>query len=399
MKRLVVVSALLAGGIACGGSSGGGVDSGSGTPADAAIDAYPTAAHPAYPQVPNLGGPRLPHPQVYTVTFGSDARAPQLEAFAQWIVGSQWLATVGAEYGIGSGSAAGAVHDPQTPPAAITSAEIEAYLGSGVTSGAIPKPAAPFTLADALYVVYYPQATHITTTFVDGIIKKSCTDFGGYHGEVHQNGLDFAYAAIPTCGGNIPGLDAVGTVEEIVSHEILEAATDAMPITAPAYQLHADPEDAWYSTFEFEVELGDMCEAPTRFVMEDGFPAQRTWSNAAAAAGGEPCVPVDPSLPVYGISAPTATQHVAAGSAVDIPVTGWSTGPLADWQLTPEFFGGTRLTVQVRNPTLNNGVATMVHVAVPASVASGSHASYALVSAHTTDGSDGTMWPLAIDVP
>ena len=215
------------------------------------------------------------------MTFANDPRAATFEAFAQWIVGSSWLGTVGPEYGVGAGTVAGVAHRPETPPVTQTSADIEAYLANGIMDGSIPQPALPATLADALYIIYYPTTTTITATFVDGITKVSCSDFGGYHGEVHQGGLNFAYAAIPDCSGAVTGLTANETVEMIVSHEVIEAATDTFPITAPAWQLLPDPTDAWYSAFEFEVEVGDLCEAPSRYIREAGFVAQRIWSNVA----------------------------------------------------------------------------------------------------------------------
>lgn len=385
---------------ACGGG-------GSGTPLDAPVvpvDAFPTAAHTPYPQLPDQGGPRLASPQLITVTFASDARAPMLEAFATWIVGSSWLTSVGAEYGISHGAIAGVAHRPETPPAMLTSAEIEAYLAAGVTDGSIPKPAAPHTLADALYIVYYPATTAITTTFVNGIVKRSCVDFGGYHGEVHSGGLDFAYAAIPTCAGAVQGLTALETVEMIVSHEVIEAATDARPISAPAFQVRPDPADPWATTFEFEVEDGDLCEAPSRFVREAGFVAQRSWSNAAAAAGGEPCVPVDPALPAFGVTAaPTGVPRAAPGTTTDFTLTGWSTGPVADWKLTAQIFGGggnlaTRPRVTFSTPMVNNGGTAIAHVVLPAGAVSGVTWGIVLIAAHTPDNQDATMWPIAVTV-
>jgi hypothetical protein len=367
-----------------------------------AIDAFPTAPHTAYPQVPNLGGPVLAHPQLITVTFANDTRAPMLEAFAQWIVGSSWLATVGPDYGIGTGAVTGVAHRPETPPDMMASADIEAYLAAGVMDGSIPQPAAPATLADALYIVYYPSTTAITATFVDGIIKHSCSDFGGYHGEVRVNGLSFAYAAIPTCAGVIPGLTDLETTETIVSHEFIEAATDAAPISAPAYQLRPDPTDAWYTAFEFEVEVGDLCEVPSLFVREAGFVAQRIWSNTAVAAGGEPCLPVDPTLPAFGVTAtPGDTQHIAPGASLDITLTGWSTGAVADWKLAAQFFSnpgitGKRVGASLGAMTLGNGGMATVHITVPAGAASGNQAGLIIISSHTPD--DGTIWPIAIDV-
>ncbi len=52
-------------------------------------------------------------------------------------------------------------------------------------------------------------------------------DDGQGLGESHQNGLEFAYAVIPECGGAVTGLSVVETLEMIVSHEVIEAATDA----------------------------------------------------------------------------------------------------------------------------------------------------------------------------
>lgn len=372
--------------------------------ADAAMtaDAYPTAPHTPYPQIPDQGGPRLAHPQLVTVTFANDPRAPTLEAFAQWIVGSSWLHAVGAEYGVDAGAVAGVAHRPETPPAMVTSADIEAYLAAGVADGSIPKPA---SLAGALYIIYYPASTTITATFVHGITKVSCSDFGGYHGEVHGNGMDFAYAAIPSCAGVVPGLSADETTEMIVSHEVIEAATDAMPITAPAWQLHEDPSDAWFAAFGgFEVEVGDMCEEPSRFVKESGFVAQRSWSNAAAAAGGEPCLPVDPALPAFGVTLqPAGTQHAAAGSTIDLAVTGWSTAAVADWKLSADVWGnttlGNRTKVTFDAATLNNRGTTMMHVTLPGGAASGTVKSIFVISSHSTADTDATTWPLAVAVP
>jgi hypothetical protein len=376
---------------ACGGGSGGTPDT---VPV---IDAFPTAPHTAYPQLPDLGGPRLAQPQLITVTFATDTRVATLESFAQWIVGSSWITTVGAEYGVAHGAVAGVAHRIDTPLATMTSGDIEAYLAAGVMDGSIPQPAAPATLADALYIIYYPSTTAITATFVNGIMKRSCSDFGGYHGEVHQGALNFAYAVIPDCGGRVLGLTVDETTELIASHEVIEAAT-----TAPAWQLRPDPTDAWYSTFEFEVEVGDLCEAPSRFTREAGFVAQRSWSNAAAAAGGEPCLPIDPALPAFGVTAsPAGARHVAPGGSVDFTLTGWSTGTTADWRLAPQLAGNpgiitTRTKISLSAPMINNGGTVTAHVTIPPAVASGTISSIFIISSHTPD--DATMWPLSIDV-
>jgi hypothetical protein len=355
-----------------------------------APDAYPTATHAPWPQLPDQGGPRLQHPQLVTVTFANDARAASLEAFAQWIVGSNWLAAVGAEYGISAAAVAGVAHRPETPPAALTNADVEAYLAAGIADGSIPRPA---NLADALYLVYYPSTTTITTTFVHGIMAVSCTGYEAYHSEAHASGLDFSYAVMPSCGG-----ETTEILQSAASHELIEAATDAFPITAPAFQLREDPTDAWYANFSFEVEVGDMCEAPDRTITEAGYTAQRSWSNAAAAAGGDPCVPGG-DMPAFGTSGPTMPQIIPAGGSADLPLASWSTGTVDDFQLALQawFSDGTALThahFALDAMTANNGATPTLHVTMPANARSGNFTRVLLVSSHSA--ADASMWPIVI---
>ena len=365
---------------ACGGSSS--------TPKP---DAYPTAEHTPYPVLPDQGGARLTSPQLVTVTFNNDARASALEGFAQWIVTSDWLTAVGSEYGITPGGIAGVAHRPEVPPQALTSADVENYLAGGITDGSIPKPA---DLSQALYIVYYPMGTTITTTFVHGIIKVSCTDYGAYHGEAHAMGLDFSYAVVPDCG------ESMAELESAVSHEFIEASTDAMPISAPARQLREDATDAWFTNFQFEVEDGDMCEAPERTVTIAGYTVQRTWSNVAAVSG-DPCVPS--GAPVgFGTSGPATVQTIAAGGSADVPLVGWSSGPVDDWKLTAQiwFADGTTTTrphLSLDQTTLNNGGTATAHVTVPTTATSGQRASFLIISAHTP-ATDQQMWPVSVQV-
>ncbi len=353
-------------------------------------DAYPAATHTPYPQVPDQGGPKLAHPQLVTVTFANDSRAADLEAFAQWIATSDWLTAVGAEYGVHTGGVAGVAHRPETPPAALTSADVEAYLAAGIADGSIPQPA---NLADALYMVYYPSTTTITTTFVNNIVKVSCVDYEAYHSEAHQSGLDFAYAVMPNCNG-----ETMDITTESASHELIEAATDAWPITQPALQLRPDPTDAWFSTFQFEIEVGDMCEAPDRPMTDGGYSVQRSWSNQAAAAGGDPCIPGAPASG-FGTSGPETVQVVPIGGTADIPLASWSNATVDDFTLAfqPWFSDGAATTharLSLSATTANNGATPSVHVVVPTTSRTGLQTRVLIVSQHSA--ADPQMWPLVI---
>ena len=365
-------------------------------PDGAPADGFSPAPHQAFPQVPDQGGPRLRHPAVVTVTFADDPRRATLEAFARWIVGSRWLAAVGAEYGVGAGSTAGAAQRTEHALVAVRSADIEAFLAQGVLDGSLPRPAGGLT--DALYMVYYPSTTAITATFVDGITLQSCTDFGAYHGEVHQSGMDFSYAAMADCGVAGSGLTDLEEIEQAASHELIEAATDAMPITAPAFQLRRDGASAWFSTFRFEVEVGDLCEVPAQAYREGGFVAQRTWSNTGAASGSDPCVPADPAVAYYNTTAtPDLVQRVAPGTTVEYTLHGWSTGALPNWRLSTRVRGTLAVTTVFSSNVMNNGGTATLRVTVPPGAVSGSASAIYLVSQRSSQ--DYHTWPLYIAVP
>jgi hypothetical protein len=155
-------------------------------------------------------------------------------------------------------------------------------------------------------------------------------------------------------------------------------------------------------TFEFEVELGDMCEASLLYVREAGFVAQRCWSNAAAAAGAEPCVPAVNNTPGFGASpAMPATLQLAAGAAADVAFTGWSSGPVPDWKVSPLVWSeppavSQKVKLTLDATMLNNGGTVTAHVAVPAATSSGTVASFFVESSH--DANDDAVWPIAVVV-
>jgi hypothetical protein len=361
------------------------------------VDVFQPGPHEPFLQVPNQGGPRLQHPALVTITFAGDTRHTDFEQYAQWLVGSSWLTTVGGEYGIGAGTVGGAVQVTDSAPTTpITSADVETYLATGIENGTIPTPAGGF--ANALFLIYYPTTADITTTFAGGVTAQSCTDWGAYHGEAHQMGLDFSYAVMADCNSTGPMLTDEQEIEIAASHEIIEAATDAFPITQPAYQLAVDPTSAWYSFFQFEVEVGDLCEIPALAATETGHVAQRIWSNAAAAAGHDPCIPTDPTIPYFNTSAsPNMTAHAAPGATVQFQLQGWSVAPVADWTLSTALLGTFTPMVQFSTMNMNNGGTSTMSVTVPADAAAGTSARIVLWSEHSA--SDYHSWELDVATP
>ena len=148
---------------------------------------------------------------------------------------------------------------------------------AGLADGSLPKPAGG-DLRDVLYMLQFPQQTVITAGS-----SMSCVDFGGYHASARRNGLEVAYAVIATCPGFIDHQTTLEIRELVSSHELIEAATDPLPDNHPGFQL-ADPASPWLA---LGAEVGDLCTRgdATATWHESGFVAQRSWSNAAAAAG------------------------------------------------------------------------------------------------------------------
>jgi hypothetical protein len=135
-------------------------------------------------------------------------------------------------------------------------------------------------------------------------LGTSCTDFGGYHiatalDATHGN-RSIPYVVVPSCPG-WANLTGVATRTAPGSHEIIEAATDPFAFTTPAYYWADDPHVFW----GFAVggtEVGDLCvEIPYPYFTPAplGFTVQRTWSNKAALASHDPCVPAPSGHPYF----------------------------------------------------------------------------------------------------
>jgi hypothetical protein len=139
---------------------------------------------------------------------------------------------------------------------------------------------------------------------------NSCQAFGGYHSEIADfsgfgggsgsgsgsgsamppAGVGLVYALIPRCAGPA-GEGPLDETTIATSHELVEASTDPHPYTAAGYDQIDNAHLAWRRTPG--AELGDMCEYLENAAqpLVGSFLVQRTWSNASAAAGHDPCVP------------------------------------------------------------------------------------------------------------
>ncbi len=371
------------------------------TVADVPRDVVPdvpfvVAAHDPLPQVPNAGGTILAHPRIVPITYDDDPYRDTMEAHLRWLVGSDWLRTVGAEYGVGEGSVLGVLHRAGNAPDRITSPQIAAAIAAGINDGTLPM-GPDGTLADVLYIAYYPAHTTIVEPGVGGTVM-SCVNDGGYHSESVARAGRFAYAVIPTCPVPVAfaSLTQVEVRENAVSHEIIEAATDALPATAPAWTIPRDSDSPWT---RIGGEVGDLCALTLHVVRDQGFIAQRVFSNAAAALGDrDPCIPADPAHIFTTVSVtPDAIQVVDPGSTVTFTLRGWTTALATPFTVATYASGSFMPVLALDRTALDNGGTATLRVTVPATApAHGSATVYVYASRSR---SDYEIVPVVVAVP
>jgi hypothetical protein len=272
-----------------------GVDADNGSPSTD----YP-APHPALPQLINrTNGRVLTNPKIYLVFYSGYPYESDLQTFTQKMTQSSYWATTTEEYGVGALAYAGTIELSEAAPATISSDDIQTWVGNALSSGKLGAPD-----PEAIYTLFYPKSTTVTMPNPISTLlppSQSCVAFGGYHNDVSVAGdggmANYAYAVIPTCGTSAKALTSV------VSHEWVEASTDPDVTASGPFTLTGGPQAAFYLPDQDHLvwallgggEAGDLCEpegAGADITPSDiGFPVQRTWSNLAAQASHDPCVP------------------------------------------------------------------------------------------------------------
>jgi hypothetical protein len=263
---------------------------------------------PAMPQVVTLGGHVLASPKFVIVTYDGDPFRDQLEKFAADIGSTQYWHDVTAEYGVGPSSVGNPVHLSEPIAASIDDArDLKPWLEAKLDG---THPEWDPEDGQTIYVVYFPEGTTYHLGKATG-----CKEFGASDNLlVRKDGSLVPYIAIPRCQ-SLNGLGAWETLSAVTSHELMEESTDPFK---DAYVTNDDDDMAWALTPPFS-EIGDMCIAdPHLYITPPDFPhvVQRAWSNAAARAGKNPCVPA-PATPYFNAMA-------VFGERVPISYERWS---------------------------------------------------------------------------
>ena len=300
------------------------------------------------PQLVNQGGRVQAHPVFIPVTWDGDSYRPLLDDFVARISTSTYFSQL-PQYGVLDVTASPPVHVSVPLPTAISGSALEAGLVSRF-DGTHPEFPAP-TL-DSQYLLFTPA----TTTIYDAT-EQSCVDYAAFHAfVVATNGEHISYSLLPHCKG-YGTLSDLDSLTEATSHEMVEAATD--PDTDPAAYAWSDTNAAGgaWDDYSNGGEVGDLCQFGDQVdIIGQDLPyiVQRYWSNTAAAAGHDPCVPaLFPSEP-YFAAAPVLPDDVIVhtgyvdfpGKGVKIPVGQsrtievdlFSDAPAAPWIISARGF-------------------------------------------------------------
>lgn len=358
------------------------------TSTDAAMEAEagldygaPSSTYPAFPpnfaQIDNNGGYVMKHPVVVAITWDTDPAQASFDTFVDSVGATAYWNATTSEYGIGAvmSGMTNHVHISTAPPATVQDSDLQNMIitnagGAGADAGVPDAGGAdaggadagmapwPAPTEDTVYAFFLPPGTSLLTQGLTGTTEDACAaGEGGYHDQIMVGSGLAAYAVVPSCnfGGTNPPAAQQSTLS--MSHEIIESATDPQPEATPGY-LSFDANHFSFNYFQqLQSEVGDACEFFKESFFEDKettpepFDAwvQRTWSNASAAAGHDPCVPaagsvyfnvtpldaqdVGVTIPqevamlLPGLTSPTKGYRASPGNPVTFAVGFYSDGP------------------------------------------------------------------------
>ncbi len=251
------------------------------------------------PIMQSSGGPVITNPVFVPMTFDVDDLRDPIEDFIASVGCTTYWHSIAPDYGVGDGITSAPVHMSDTAPATIDDTAIGPFINAKIMAQQAPA----FVPNQTVYVIFYPDGTDVT---LQG--EHSCQSFGGYHYEYEMgDGTKVPYAVIPRCGnfGMLSGTDAITAV---TSHELLEATSDPLPETAPAYQFPEPNGLAW--ALIGGGEIGDMCEFNNNaFFLPSDYPfyVQHGWTSHAAFLAQDPC---QPSTDTYFAAAPSLPDSI-----------------------------------------------------------------------------------------
>ena len=322
--------------------------------------AFMPAPHPPLPQVLNSGGPVIAAPKVLPILYAGDTGASDIEAFLKELTETTFWSQTTSEYGVGAFTVLPTVMMSGAAPKTVSDANLQATL-AGNTSGSDPLWGA--SDPSTIYLFVLPAGT-----IQSDAQGACCNEYAGYHSETTGGSVALPYVVACACSGFGGPDDALNERTIAISHELVESATDPFPNTNPAFFLEDDDDIVWKAVTGGEI--ADMCVLnEDAFFIPPGskYMIQRTWSNAAARASRDPCVPNRTTAPYFNTfpALDTITYNPGGGGelttkGINIPIGATRTIPLTPFSAAPK--GGTWTVRVYDSGYLNGGTANLLLV-------------------------------------
>jgi hypothetical protein len=319
---------------------------------------FAPVVHEPLPQVLDSGGPVLAAPKVQPIMYASDTGATDIAGFFQELTQTTFWSETTSEYGVGPLTFLPAVTLPGVAPKMVSDADLQAMVVAN-TSGATPAWGA--SDGSTIYTFVLPAGTVQS----DGN-GACCTDYGGYHSETTMGAVPLPYVVACACSDFGGSSNAINDRTIAIGHELVESATDPFPNSNPAYLFVDDDHVVWKAITGGE--LADMCVLnEDAFFIPPGskYMIQRSWSNAAALASQEPCVPARTTAPYFNTFPALNTivynpggGHAFTTKGINIPLGGSRTIPLDLFSGAPT--GGTWTVKVYDNEYLKTGTPNLL---------------------------------------
>jgi hypothetical protein len=171
----------------------------------------------------NRAGSQIATPHVTNVYLGDFWGDRDLfEGFSKAVVENGYLDPLRSlGYGTGSGSYLGAVKGDPVAPGTLNDSDVRVLIARMLDAGTLHAD------ANTLFMLILPDG--VVSRF-DGDGSESCSAFCGYHDAFTHQGIDVAYAIMPSptdCQGC--GAGEMGDFTAVYAHELAEACSDKVP--------------------------------------------------------------------------------------------------------------------------------------------------------------------------
>jgi hypothetical protein len=362
---------------------------------------FTMAPHLPWPQLINDGGAVISAPRLVTIATDGDPLAQNFFDLVDTVVTNPWLATVGGEYGVGAATSGGSYLGPALPfdggTVSLSWSEMQSYVQGAIDAG-VPAPN-----GQTAYLIFMPEGTQYEGAYESDVWAPFWLPGASSQGD---------FTAFIYRGSPLSGESQFDEMSVNATRVLINLLADPFSPVGPAWNLPVGTVP-WqgsplavpgFGRSLIPTRAADLCDGARIEEQEASgpFALTRSWSNSAAARGGDPCIPAV-GQPYYNVTFPQEWFEAYPGQTVSIPIVGWSTAAVADWSVYAYVYGGTedfsvisttmRLPItsplgeeQVGNcdplPGMNNGVTAQLQLTVPDAVVSGDYVTFQITSAY-----------------